>query len=126
MDGGATMSNLKRLGTMAISTALGAGLGASVRGRRGAEYGGAVGAIGGAAMAGRGSARNQYDLQGRYNLAYTQCMYSRGNQIASAARTTPQIAYGAPSGNSPAAYRGGLGYPQSPPGFSPQGYGIVR
>src|ERR1019366_10010913 len=47
VDGGATMSNLKQLGTMAVSTALGAGLGASVRGRRGAEFGGAVGAIGG-------------------------------------------------------------------------------
>jgi hypothetical protein len=71
VEGGATMSNLKQLGTMVVSTALGAGLGASVRGRRGAEFGGAVGAIGGSAMAGHGSARDQNSLQGRYDLAYT-------------------------------------------------------
>jgi hypothetical protein len=142
VDGGATMSNLKQLGTMAVSTVLGAGLGASVRGRRGAEFGGAVGAIGGAAMAGQGSTRDQYSLQGRYNLAYTQCMYSRGNQVATAARATPQIAYGSPPGGSPGGYQGGPGYPQGPgysqsagypqspgsppPGFNPQGYGMVR
>ncbi len=130
VDGGATMSNLKQLGTMAISTALGAGLGASVRGRRGAEFGGAVGAIGGGAMAGHGSARDQNTLQGRYDLAYTQCMYSRGNQIATAARAAPQIAYGSPQGSSPPAYRGGPGYPQSQGwpsgGYNPQAPGMIR
>ena len=52
VDGDAAMSNLKEFGTAAISTALGAGLGAAVRGGRGAEVGSSVGAIGGAAMAG--------------------------------------------------------------------------
>ena len=125
VDGGATMSNLKQLGTMAVSTALGAGLGASVRGRRGAEFGGAVGAIGGGAMAGQGSARDQNSLQGRYDLAYTQCMYARGNQIATAARMVPQIAYGSPE-SSPSGNRGSPGYPQSPGGFNPQAPGMIR
>jgi hypothetical protein len=86
VDGGATMSNLKQLGTAAVTTALGAGLGAAVRGGRGAGIGGGIGMIGGAAIASNGSARDQNSLQGRYNLAYTQCMYARGNQIAGAAQ----------------------------------------
>jgi hypothetical protein len=81
VDGGATMSNLKEFGTAAVSTVLGAGLGAAVRGGRGAEVGSSVGAIGGSAMAAHGSSRDQAGLQGRYDLAYTQCMYARGNQI---------------------------------------------
>jgi hypothetical protein len=89
VDGGATMSNLKQVGAFGITAALGAGLGAAVRGGRGAEIGGGVGALGGAAIASNGSARDQNSLQGRYNLAYTQCMYARGNQIASAARPAP-------------------------------------
>jgi hypothetical protein len=125
VEGGATMSNLKQLGTMVVSTALGGGLGAAVRGRRGAEIGGAVGAIGGSAMAGHGSARDQNSLQGRYDMAYTQCMYSRGNQIASAARPAPQVAYGSP-GTSSFGYQGNPGYPPSPPGYYPQAPGMIR
>src|SRR5580693_892507 len=48
--GGAGLSNLKELGTAAVSTALGAGLGAAVRGGRGAEAGSAIGAIAGVAL----------------------------------------------------------------------------
>jgi hypothetical protein len=97
--GGASMSNLKQFGTAAIGTALGAGLGAAVRGRRGAEVGGAIGAIGGVAAGANGAARDQNSLQGRYNLAYTQCMFSSGNQVAGMSRAAPKVAYGAPAGN---------------------------
>jgi hypothetical protein len=96
--GGASMSNLKEFGTAAIGTALGAGLGAAVRGRRGAEVGGALGAIGGVAAGANGSARDQNGLQGRYNLAYTQCMFSSGNQVAGMSRAAPTVAYGAAAG----------------------------
>lgn len=153
IDGGATISNFKQLGTVAVSAALGAGLGAAVRGRRGAEYGGGLGAIGGTVAAAGGSARDQYSLQGRYDMAYTQCMYSRGNQVASATRAAPRIAYGAPAtprgaymppaapriaygpsaGSSPPAStdwpqdpdrRRGQGWP--PPGYDPEGPQLVR
>jgi hypothetical protein len=79
---GSLTSNLKQLGTAALTTGLGAGLGAAVHGARGAEIGGAVGGIAGGAMAAHGSAQDQHSLQGRYDLAYTQCMYSHGNQVA--------------------------------------------
>ena len=81
-DGGAIMSNVRQLGAAAVTTALGAG----VRGGRGAGIGAALGAIGGAAIAGRGSARDGMSLQGRYDLAYAQCMFARGNQVAGMAR----------------------------------------
>jgi hypothetical protein len=112
VGGGAGLANFKELGTAAISTALGAGLGAAVRGGRGAGIGGAIGAIAGSAMAGHGSARDQNALQGRYDLAYTQCMYSHGNQIAGAARTAPQV-----------AQAGSAGYPR-PPGSLVRSAGI--
>ena len=113
VDGDATTANLKELGTAALSTALGAGLGAAVHGQRGAGIGGGVGAIAGALSAGHGSAREQYGLQGRYDLAYSQCMYSRGNQVAGA----PQVAYGPRGGQfggDPPAERRGA--PYDPPG----------
>jgi len=113
VSGGATMANLKEFGTAAITTGLGAGLGAAVRGERGAEVGGSIGAIGGGALAAHGSARDQNSLQGRYDLAYTQCMYARGNQVggtragaAAAANAVPGPAVGAPVGNSRSAYPG--------------------
>ena len=95
-DGGAILSNVTQLGTAAVSTALGAGLGAAIRGGRGAQVGAAMGAIPGAGLAARGSARDQASLQGRYDLAYTQCMFARGNQVggtARAAAVTPPMGY---------------------------------
>lgn len=87
--GGAMMSNVKQLGTAALSIALGAGLGAAVtqrHGGQGAAPGAALGALAGAVTAARGSGRDQNGLQGRYDLAYTQCMFARGNQIPGPAR----------------------------------------
>ncbi len=101
-DGGAIMSNVTQFGVAAVTTALGAGLGAAVRGGRGAEVGAAFGGIGGAAMAGRGSARDQSTLQGRYDLAYSQCMYARGNQVVGAARAVAAVPPPSGYGPSPA------------------------
>jgi hypothetical protein len=88
VSGGATLANLNDFGMAAMSTALGAGLGAATmhyQAQRGAELGGSAGAIAGMAIASRGAAQNQNGLQGRYDLAYIQCMYARGNQVASTA-----------------------------------------
>ncbi len=114
VDGDATMMNLKQFGSAAISTALSAGLGAAVRGQRGAEVGGAMGAMVGAASASNGSARDQNNLQGRYNLAYTQCMYSRGNQIAGASSGAPRSAQGAKAGYPQSAANAGYPMPGAP------------
>jgi hypothetical protein len=86
---------------------------------RGAEIGGGLGAVAGAMMGSRGSAQDQYGLQGRYDLAYTQCMYARGNQIAGAAHT-PRVASG-PGGGYPMTQ--GAWAPGYPPG-QPYGAGV--
>lgn len=120
--GGASLSNLKQFGTAAVTTALGGGLGAALHGTRGAEIGAALGGIGGGTLAGRGSAADQKGLQSRYDLAYTQCMYAHGNQVAGMAPARPD-AYAA-AAPLPAA----LGGPGPVPGqaFPPQAYYPAR
>jgi hypothetical protein len=74
----------------AIGTALGAAAGAAIGAAAGSpEVGAAVGAgtgilIGTAAGAESGSARAG-TLQWRYDVAYVQCMYAKGNQVPGAA-----------------------------------------
>jgi hypothetical protein len=77
----------------AIGTALGAAVGLAAGGGRGAGTGAAIGAVGGSAI-GLGEADVSYrGTQRRYDIAYQQCMYSRGNllpgQSASAYRAAP-------------------------------------
>jgi hypothetical protein len=101
VGGGAMLSNLQELGAAALSTALGAGMGAAIpihNHARGAEIGGSLGAMTGTMLASRGAARDQQGLQGRYDLAYTQCMYARGNQVAAAAPGPARMASGARGG----------------------------
>lgn len=82
--GGAELADLKRLGGAMLTAGLGTGLGAAIDRRQSPQIGAALGGIMGASTGANGSARDQNDLQYRYDLAYTQCMYSRGNQVAGA------------------------------------------
>jgi hypothetical protein len=79
--GGAQQANDQALGIAALTTVLGAGLGAAIGGGQGAAIGAASGALGGTALAAGPSGNAQYGLQQRYDIAYSQCMYSRGNQV---------------------------------------------
>jgi hypothetical protein len=81
VQGGAQQANNNQVGTAVIGTLLGAGLGAAIGGGRGAAIGAGAGAIGGTAYGAGPAAGAQYSLQQRYDLAYSQCMYSRGNQV---------------------------------------------
>lgn len=83
--GQADMSNQKAFGTAALGTLLGAGLGAAVGNHQGAGAFGAAGAITGTAAGTNAQASDQQSIQTQYNNAYTQCMYSRGNQVAGVA-----------------------------------------
>ena len=92
----------------AIGTMLGAGLGAAIgaaSGQLGAglAIGAASGAIGGTAMASGPSYGAQWEVQRRYDNAYIQCMYAKGNQVPGVARS----------------WRGGVPPPPPPPGFNP-------
>ena len=74
----------------AIGTAVGAAMGAAIgaatgNAAAGAAIGGGTGLLGGTAMGSNAGASSEYTLQRRYDIAYQQCMYSKGNQIPGAA-----------------------------------------
>lgn len=65
-----------------VGTAVGAATGALMgRGAGGAAVGAGAGLLLGASQGSASGTRSAYELQHLYNIAYEQCMYSRGNQI---------------------------------------------
>lgn len=108
--GGAQSANNKQIGIAAIGTLLGAGLGAAAGGGRGAAIGAGAGAVGGTALGAGPSSHSQYSLQEHYDLAYSQCMYSRGNQI-------PGFRTAGPPPPPPPGYA--TGYAQHAGGYAP-------
>lgn len=79
--GQAQNANLRGVGAAALTTALGAGLGAAIGGGSGAGIGAASGALGGAGIGAVTSSNAQQSIQMRYNNAFAQCMFSRGNSV---------------------------------------------
>ena len=79
--GGAEQANTQQVGTAVIGTALGAGLGAAVGCGQGAAIGAGTGALAGTAVGAGPAELTQMSLQRRYDIAYVQCMYARGNQV---------------------------------------------
>jgi hypothetical protein len=70
----------------AIGTLVGTGLGVAIGAATGsagvgAAIGGATGLLGGMSMGANQGAASSYDLQTKYDIAYGQCMYSKGNQV---------------------------------------------
>ena len=93
----------------AVGMMLGAGLGAAFAAPSGhvgagVGFGAATGAIMGAAAASGPAYGAQGEIQRRYDHAYMQCMYARGNQVPNAARP-PRRAVPPP--------------PPPPPGYTP-------
>jgi hypothetical protein len=84
--GGAEAANNRAVGAAVIGTGLGLALGAATgdghAAAAGAVAGGAVGATIGAGT----SDTANYSLQRRYDIAYAQCMYAKGNQVPGFAR----------------------------------------
>jgi uncharacterized protein YcfJ len=78
-----------------LGGALGAALGA-IGGNPalGAAVGAGFGAVGGTATGANAASASSWEMQRRYDHAYLQCMYARGNQIPGSAR--PRSAYGPP------------------------------
>ena len=89
-----------------VGTAIGAAAGAAFNGGSGAAVGAGAGLLVGA-LAGTAAADNSsYALQQRYDFAYTQCMYAKGNQVPVSGRIVTQHPQSAPA----PAY-----YPPPPP-----------
>lgn len=75
-----------QLATAGIGTALGAAAGAAIgaiAGNAGAgtAIGAATGLAGGSAVAANNTQQGAASMQQTYNVAYTQCMYSKGNSV---------------------------------------------
>jgi peptidoglycan hydrolase-like protein with peptidoglycan-binding domain len=81
VGGQAESANTKAIGGAAITTLLGAGLGAAIGGGEGAGIGAASGALLGTGVGAGASGNTQLPIQQQYDNAYSQCMYSKGNQV---------------------------------------------
>lgn len=102
----------------AIGAALGAAAGAVIQGGSSQNIGtgAGIGLLGGAAMGAMNSSGKQNQAQVQYNIAYQQCMYSKGNQVPS----YPTQNFGGSGSNSSNGYNIPQGKPSIPPnGFKP-------
>ena len=88
------------IGATAVGAAIGAAIG-SVSGQagQGAAIGAGSGLLVGSAGGSGQSYASQYDIQARYDGAYMQCMYAKGNQIP--VRSSNRVVYGQPPSYSP-------------------------
>ena len=79
----------------ALAAALGAAAGAVIGGgsHTGVGTGAGVGLLGGSAIGAMNASGKQNQAQTQYNIAYQQCMYSKGNQIPSYATPAPGPSY---------------------------------
>ncbi|MGO8865554.1 MAG: glycine zipper family protein [Alphaproteobacteria bacterium] len=88
LAGQAELANSQASSEAVLSTLLLAGLGAALGGGRGAAVGAAYGALLGTGAGADASQAAQISIQQRYDIAYAQCMYSRGNQVPGLTSTT--------------------------------------
>lgn len=65
----------------AVTTVVGAAVGALADGNRGAGTGAATGLVLGTAVGANQSQLSSYEAQRRYDYAYIQCMYAKGNRV---------------------------------------------
>ena len=72
----------------AIGTAVGAATGDA---GAGAAIGAGAGLLGGTAMGSEAAYGSQWQLQRRYDVAYEQCMYAKGNQIPGVTRRGTRV-----------------------------------
>jgi len=89
-------ANLRGLGTAALTTALGAGLGGAIGGGSGAGIGAASGALGGVGLGALGSSNTQRSIQAQYDNAFAACMFSLGNTVPSIGPTMSRPQSAAP------------------------------
>jgi phage tail tape-measure protein len=72
----------------AVGTAVGALAGAAMGGHQGAGAGAGVGLLAGSAMGANTGQASGNALQRRYDIAYMQCMYSKGDNVPGSPEST--------------------------------------
>jgi hypothetical protein len=83
-SGGATANETAVQSTVnsaAVGTAVGALAGVAMGGRQGAGVGAGMGLLAGSAMGANAGQASGYGSQRRYDNAYTQCMYAKGERV---------------------------------------------
>lgn len=109
-------------GGAAVGALMGAGLGAAIgaasgNAGTGALIGAGVGALGGTAVASEPAYAAGADAQRRYDMAYQQCMFAKGNQIPGVQRESRRTQWVPPP--PPPGYKRGAFVPPPPPGAYP-------
>lgn len=79
------------LASTITGTAIGAVAGAMAGGHNSTGTGAAVGTLFGASVGSQQSAGTAWSAQRRYNVAYSQCMYAKGNVIPGAYERSPYL-----------------------------------
>jgi hypothetical protein len=69
------------VGSAVVGTAIGAAAGAAIGGSSGAGVGAGVGLVTGSAVGTSYAYGSGYAVQQRYDYAYLQCMYAKGNKV---------------------------------------------
>ncbi len=141
-SGGQTAENAQTesaLKSAAIGTAIGAAAGALMNGSSGAGVGAGAGLLAGGLFGTSASSQSAYTLQRRYDNAYQQCMYAKGNRIpaygmrstststAATVRSSDSAAYpppppppsGTPAALPPAVHATDTSRPAPPDGMPP-------
>lgn len=91
-ENAADRANGRAVGAAALGTVIGAAAGNVLIGpRRGTGEGAGMGLIMGSAIGSGQSGQATQDLQRRYDIAYEQCMYAKGNQIPGAHPAHPRV-----------------------------------
>lgn len=89
------IANQSAVGGAAAGTLIGAGLGAAIGAAAGnpgigAAIGAGAGLLGGSAAGASAASVSSWEIQRRYDIAYQQCMYAKGNQIPGRAARPPR------------------------------------
>lgn len=106
----------------AIGTAVGAAAGAAIGAAAGSPATGAAVGAGGGLLGGTAIGAGNADaavrsVQGRYDMAYMQCMYAKGNQIPMARASQPM--YSTTPAQAPPVTHATPSVPPPPPGAPP-------
>ncbi len=114
-------ANQSTIGGAVIGTLVGAAAGAAIGAAAGnpgagAAIGAGGGLLGGTAIGASAGSASGYELQRRYDFAYQQCMYAKGNQIpGSRASARPYVGPPPPPPPPPPGAGPALGSPPPPP-----------
>lgn len=115
--------NRNLVGGAAIGSLMGAGLGAAIgaatgNAGAGAAIGAATGLIGGTSTASGPAYASGWEFQRRYDIAYQQCMYAKGNQLPGVTQASKRSFVPPPP--PPPGFYSNPSYP--PPGIPPPPY----